>query len=331
MNYYTPEVMAYYFIDKNDSIEKQFKVIDMLYEIDFTFIHPKYKNDKKIFKLDIQEVIEYLIDSEEYLNEERMVKKDYEQLGLSYENSLSEEELVDYYLMTIRLDRILENRSYSRKKLRTLLDTYGYKRKSNKIINHIQKSLLFYHIRVYVNKKPVNLSEINLDQMITFVVEDFENVNLNGDKISSKVQIIYEILENEIINYDNKIKIKREKGCVEYILNNKILFEIFFKEEYLKIQLSLKEADLINTTNYMVKYYIENNKLYLYLHDRKDINDSMELIKYTVNCLNVNNVTDSNIIKRNSNENVQYCTKEYFGKDTYESDIYQEIESFLRN
>ena len=70
---------------------------------------------------------------------------------------------------------------------------------------------------------------------------------------------------------------------------------------------------------------------YEVLHDRKDINDSMELIKYTVNCLNVNNVTDSNIIKRNSNENVQYCTKEYFGKDTYESDIYQEIESFLRN
>lgn len=177
-SYYTPKVMAHYFTGKNYTIEEQYKQINRLYEVDYTYIQPRYKNNKKLFKINTQEEIEYLLDTNDYLDTEKIIQKDYQELGINYQNSISPEEIIDYYFLTVRLDRILKNQPYTRKKLRTLLNTYGYKRKSKKIINHIQNCLTFYHITANINKKPLNTLEIDIDKMITFIVKDFEDVNL---------------------------------------------------------------------------------------------------------------------------------------------------------
>lgn len=321
--------MAYYFIENDYRIDKQYKAINRLYEIDYPFISLKYKKDKKRFKIDVQEMIEYLTDNEEYNKEEQTVQKDYEQLGINYKN-LSEEDLIDYYFMTVRLDCILENKKYSRKKLRTLLKTYGYKRKSNKIINHIKDSLLFYHITGYVNKEEINISEVNLDQMITFFIQDFKDIDFNEELINTKIQLIYELFENEIINFNDEIKINHDKESVQYFLKNKLLFEVFFKEEYLKVRLNVKEKDLVNSDEYTINYYLENTKICLYLHDRKDIKESIEFIKQSLRSSNQKDL--SNINRKNiSNESKNLRKDIEFEKGNFVSDIYKEIERLLRD
>lgn len=183
LNYYTPKLMAQYFTGKNYSIEEQYRQINKLYKLDYTYIQPKYKNNKKLFKINTQEEIEYLLDTNNYLNTEKIIQKDYQELGINYTNKITPEKIIDYYFLTVRLDRILKNQPYTRKKLRTLLNTYGYKRKSNKIITHIQNCLTFYHITASINKKPLNTLEIDIDKMITFTVKDYEDVDLKSKKL----------------------------------------------------------------------------------------------------------------------------------------------------
>lgn len=179
-SYYTPKLLAHYFTRNKYTIEEQYRQINRLYKLDYTYIQPQYKNNKKLFKINTQEEIEYLLDTNDYTNTEKIIQKDYQELGIKYTNNISQEEIIDYYFLTVRLDRILKNQPYTRKKLRTLLNTYGYKRKSKKIITHIQNCLTFYHITASINKKPLNTLEIDIDKMITFIVKDFEDVDLKS-------------------------------------------------------------------------------------------------------------------------------------------------------
>jgi len=41
----------------------------------------------------------------------------------------------------------LEEKNYSRLKLRTLLSAYGYKRRSKEFVAYLKKCLTFYHIQ----------------------------------------------------------------------------------------------------------------------------------------------------------------------------------------
>ena len=78
----------------------------------------------------------------------------------------------DLFFAIMRL-RILYTREkeYIRMKLRTLLKFYGYKRRSDALVAHMERCMIFYNIQSYLKGYELcDIKDIDLDDMITFRV-----------------------------------------------------------------------------------------------------------------------------------------------------------------
>ena len=61
--------------------------------------------------------------------------------------------------------------NYVRKKMRTVLKAYGYKRRTAALMSHMRDCMMFYHIQTYLSgERECDIREISLDDMITFRV-----------------------------------------------------------------------------------------------------------------------------------------------------------------
>lgn len=170
--YYTPEILAQYFKNKDNTTQELLENVMKLYEHDYTYIHPVYKDNPKELRYKVLDYRDYLLDKEEYNENIQEVRNDYIEIGLELEEA-HDHEVLDYFFINIRLERILWNRKSVTVKLRTLLRNYGYKRRSVKFLKHIEECLLFYHIQVYYKGETVDLGKISVDERITFKVMDF--------------------------------------------------------------------------------------------------------------------------------------------------------------
>ena len=77
---------------------------------------------------------------------------------------------VDIFFKSLRL-RILYvgNQDYVRMKLRTLLTAYGYKRRSQGLMDYLSDCMFFFHIQPYIRGGiECDIREVALDDMITF-------------------------------------------------------------------------------------------------------------------------------------------------------------------
>lgn len=171
-SYYTPEIIAYYFYTNEYGIKEVYDSINKLYELDFIFIHPTYKFNKNNFKIKIMNYLDYLDDKDDYLRSLKDVEKYYDELNIELEN-IPQLSSLDYFFITVRLDKILSNKNFKRIKLRTLLKEYGYKRRSDNVILYIYACMLFYHIEGYYNNEEIDLFNLNIDNMITFKITDY--------------------------------------------------------------------------------------------------------------------------------------------------------------
>ena len=79
---------------------------------------------------------------------------------------------IDLFLKKIRIQILYgKGNDYVRVKLRTLLKHYGYKRRSQLLIQHINRCLYFYHLEITVRGGiPCLIEDATLDQMLIFHV-----------------------------------------------------------------------------------------------------------------------------------------------------------------
>lgn len=97
-----------------------------------------------------------------------------ETFGLSnnYEYTDSAKTISNITFKELRLRILYINKNgYARMKLRTLLSSLGYKRRSKSVIDYINSCLSFYHISTYAkNNFPCDITEIGLDEMVIFKI-----------------------------------------------------------------------------------------------------------------------------------------------------------------
>lgn len=170
--YYDSYSVAYFIVSQEMGSRKQMGFLDELYQHEYSFLHPAYKENKKNFISDVLYWTDYLIDKEKLDKEFPVVEKDFKAAGREFvsENLMSDYPEFDLFFMIMRL-RILYagNKDYIRMKLRTLLKHYGYKRRSDAIVAHMQNCMVFYHIQPYLRDyEQCDIDKINLDDMITF-------------------------------------------------------------------------------------------------------------------------------------------------------------------
>ncbi len=127
-----------------------------------------YKNNYRQWLLDIRYWEGYIYDKVTFDKEFSAIKKDCGGL-LAAENFVADNFNFNLFFKTLRIKILyIDEKNYSRMKLRTLLATYGYKRRSKDFIDYVKKCLAFYKIQTFFRGEICDVAEINLDAMITF-------------------------------------------------------------------------------------------------------------------------------------------------------------------
>lgn len=167
--------IAYFIDSRSMGARSQMELLERIYAEDNTFLHPIYRSDKKQFVSHVLYWIDYLIDRVALDAEFPSIEKDFSHRGKEIDRDsflLSEYSNVDLFFMNMRLQiRFTGTQEYVRKKMRTVLRAYGYKRRTAALMNHIRDCMMFYHIQPFLSgERECDIREIRLDDMITFRV-----------------------------------------------------------------------------------------------------------------------------------------------------------------
>ena len=150
------------------------RVLDLIWEGEKAFLAIPYRENHRKFILDTYHWIQYLYDKPVVDKEFHAIKKDLVHLnsGLQADQLTSDFSDLDLFFKSIRIWILYGNgKDYVRVKLRTLLNQYGYKRRSQLLLQHINRCMLFYHLEVALRGGvPCSIEAVDLDQMLTFRV-----------------------------------------------------------------------------------------------------------------------------------------------------------------
>ena len=185
--YYNAYSIAYFLVNQGLGKREQLDFLDMLFkdEREREFISPSYKQEQLTDKenlrhliLDVLYRVDYLNDPESFEKEYSAIENDYEslkndELRLDTERiSINDFDEYDLYFMSVRLRiRFIndEKNQFVKIKLRKLLSQYGYKRRTEDLLNRMHDAMLFYHIQSYLRGGEIcDIRDIDIDDMITF-------------------------------------------------------------------------------------------------------------------------------------------------------------------
>ena len=150
------------------------KILDQIWRSEKEFLDEPYRESQRKFILDVYYWLHYLYDKPMIDKEFPAIQKDLANSNrvLLAEQLTSDFMDLDLFFKNIRI-RILYGfgNDYVRIKLRTLLKQYGYKRRSQVLLQHINRSMLFYHLEATQRGGvPCSIADVDLEQMITFRV-----------------------------------------------------------------------------------------------------------------------------------------------------------------
>ena len=284
--YYTPEVIAYFIYKFDFNEQNKIELIHNIYDYEKAFIHPKYQNNKKLFLKRILEFTDYLYYKDDLDNESKSIKKHMKELGHNFTNQyiLLKKPPLNFFFVTTRLQLLFNDKSYVRIKLRTLLKSYGYKKKSEKILKHLEKCMYFYHIQAFRADKEIDIFKTDIDDMITFRKTNHYNISNKTDAININIKEVLEEIESKFQNKHYKVsKINGNKSRT-YILNDSLKITCILYPNYIKSKIHVKPQILEKITSKM-EYRIENNQIIYYLHDNYDLNQLFETLETSHNLI----------------------------------------------
>lgn len=172
---YKPCDIALYFSFSNFTISDEKKIRDTIWEDRFTILDPLYRNDKYKYIKEISKLI-HQYEEESFYSEMHDINKVLEEIGSIYiiTEHNNEDDSVEAFFRYIKLRlTYTENVKYVRFKLRTLLREFGYKKRTDKLVGHIKKSLKALKLVTYLREyQKCDISEINLDDTIVIRLKE---------------------------------------------------------------------------------------------------------------------------------------------------------------
>lgn len=150
------------------TVKSSAELVRKIFYEDNDFIAPKYKDDYRKWFIDICYWSNYLYDKVTFDKEFPAIQKDCGGL-LNEKNFVTDDFNLELFFKLLRVKILyVGEKNYVRMKLRTLLSNYGYKRRSKEFIAYVKESLKFNGIDATFHGELCDVSEISLDDMITF-------------------------------------------------------------------------------------------------------------------------------------------------------------------
>ena len=151
-------------------------LLEKIWAEERAFLVPDLEKSRRVFLLDVAYWSLYLREKPCIDREFPMIQRDAADCGSSLreESFLSDFLDLDLYFKEVRFRlRFFSDCGYVRIKLRTLLKQYGYRRRSAKLLEHLEQCMAFYHLQPYLRGGiPCELSAISVDEMVVFRLKD---------------------------------------------------------------------------------------------------------------------------------------------------------------
>ena len=150
------------------------RIMDLIWDGEKSFLLSHYQTNKRKFILDIHYWMHYFYEKPILDREFPAIQKDLQnrQHAVDMNQYMSDYFDLDLFFKSVRI-RILYGggKEYVRIKLRSLISQYGYQRRSQQLIGHINQCKQFYHLEATLRGGiACDIAACGLDKMVTFRV-----------------------------------------------------------------------------------------------------------------------------------------------------------------
>lgn len=169
--FYSAIDIALILSDMNLGCREESKILDLIWENDAKLLSKPYRENKRKFILDTYHWMHYIFDKKAIDTELTAIHMDFEHTNKILQINQLSSELSDFdlFFKSTRIKILYGGSNYVRIKFRTLLNKYGYKRRSPLIIQYIRSCMDFYKLEV--NRRggiPCSIDNVRLDEMLIF-------------------------------------------------------------------------------------------------------------------------------------------------------------------
>jgi hypothetical protein len=169
--FYTAIDIAFILQDLKLGCREESKVLDSIWENEKSLLSEQYRDNKRKFLLDIYQWGHYILDKDAIDKELVAIQRDLKHS----DRTLQLDQLSGYFsdfdifFKSCRIKILYGGINYVSIKLRTLLERYGYKRRSSLIVQYIKHCLLFYKLKVTLfGGYACDIETVDLDEILMF-------------------------------------------------------------------------------------------------------------------------------------------------------------------
>ena len=151
------------------------KVLDSIWKGEKEFLESQYRENQRKFLLDVYYWIQYLENKSDIDKELPAIEKDIEgcKRDLQVGELTSNFSDLDLFFKSIRIQILYgKGNAYVRMKLRTLLEQYGYRRRSKVLLQYVDQCMTFYRLEATLRGGvQCSVEKVPLNQMLVFRVK----------------------------------------------------------------------------------------------------------------------------------------------------------------
>ncbi len=164
---YSPFDIAVYLKTENLTIKEEYFIIESLWKNRNDLLQVKYYKNKRVFLNSVNHELNKL-DGILYCTDE--INLILQEMGSNYrvgELEFEQDVIESYFkVIKLRLSYTLGT-EYCRIKLRTLIKSFGYKRRTAALVEYINNTIDLLGLKAYLRgKEPCDIGEISLDKVI---------------------------------------------------------------------------------------------------------------------------------------------------------------------
>lgn len=173
---YTAQDLAVLLTLRELGVREEAALLDRIWAEERVFFAREISESRRKFLLDVAYWTLYLREKPCIDREFPTIQRDAAGCGAQLQDDqfLSDFSDLDLYFKSVRFQlRFFSDCGYVRIKLRTLLKHYGYRRRSARLLEHMDQCMAFYRLQPYLRGGvPCSLSDASIDDMIVFRLLD---------------------------------------------------------------------------------------------------------------------------------------------------------------
>lgn len=177
----TPADIALYFKWGDFKHSRKKEIFNDVWAKRYLLLDPSYRDNRVLFKNKIDQALAYLQDLD-YEDEYQDIAHIFKEMGSDFSplDVWDEYSLMDGFFKLIMLRLMYtENKTYVRKKMRTILMGLGYKRRSQQLVKAMTLCCNELGISIFVRGGlESDFRNVNIDEWITFKLKNYWKVNL---------------------------------------------------------------------------------------------------------------------------------------------------------